>query len=123
MKVFFGILASLILLASVCAVPVFADYTVPPKKEIPKMLKEKIEKDRAEKMPKHAKENMSYKLSMKNKYMKIKATTGIKIDLPDTKKSNEKTKFKTTDGVKVLTKSQGTKNKQVGVKTSQLPKQ
>lgn len=113
MRFILGIIASAILLFSVLfpATSVFsADYTVPPKKTEPKM-------------PAHAKANMQYKLSMKNKYMKVKATTGIQIDLPDTKKSNEKTKIKTPYGVKFLTKSVGNKNKQVGVKTNQLPKQ
>lgn len=95
------------LLASVCCtINAFGeDYTVPPKKTEPKM-------------PKQSKSNMQYKLSMKNKYMKIKASAGIQIDLPDSKKSVEKTKFNTEYGVKVLTKSKGTMKKQIGVKTS-----
>lgn len=84
-----------------------ADYTIPPKKTEPKM-------------PKHAKSNMQYKLSMVNKYMKIKTSAGIQIDLPDTKKSNEKSKFKTEHGIKILTKSKGTSKKNVGVKTDQF---
>ena len=113
MRFALGAIASATLLLSVLfpATSVFStEYTTPPKKT-------------EEKMPAHAKANMQYKLSMKNKYMKIKTTTGIQIDLSDTKKSNEKTKIKTPYGVKFLTKSAGNMNKQVGVKTNQLPKQ
>jgi len=89
--------------------PVFgADNTVPPKEV-------------KEKTPEPAKSNMQYKLSMKNKSMRIKAATGIQTDLPDTKKSNEKAKFKTTYDVKTLTKSKGTTNRETGVKTNHLP--
>jgi hypothetical protein len=86
--------------------PVFgADNTVPPR----------VDK---EKTTEHAKSNMQYKLSMKNKSMRIKAAAGIQIDLPDTKNSNEKTKFKTTYGTKALTKSKGTKIKaKTGIRT------
>jgi hypothetical protein len=109
LKKILGLFASLTLLSSIfLVVNAFgADYTVPSKKTKPEM-------------PKHAKSNMQYKLSMKNKYMKIKATTGIQIDLPDAKKSDEKTKFKSEQGVKILTKSKGTMKKKIGVKTDQF---
>lgn len=124
MKIILGITASLVLLIPIVMYSQVsgADYTVPSTEpiKIPKSIKEKIQKDRDDKLPKHAKANMSYKLSMKNKYMKIKTQTGIQIDLPDSKKSNEKVKFDTPAGKKILTKSQGTKNKQVGIKTEYL---
>jgi len=63
MKAFLGIAASLVLLACAYTVPAFADYTVPPKTE--------------PKMPEHAKANMQYKLSMKNKSLSITAKFGI----------------------------------------------
>ena len=60
MKVILGVIASVILLAFACA-PALADNTVPPEP----------------KMPEHAKANMQYKLSMKNKSLSITAKSGI----------------------------------------------
>jgi len=119
MKIILGAIASLVLLIPIVTYSqVSADYTIPATEptKVPTSIKEKIQKERDEKLPKHAKANMQYKLSMKNKYMKINAQTGIQVDLPDSKKSNEKTKFNTPVGKKILTKSQGTKNKQIGIK-------
>lgn len=104
LKIFLGILASLILLTSVsvCLIQVNADNTVPPKD---------VEKDKT------VKSNTKYKLSMKNKYMKIKANTGIQINLPNAKKA-ETAQYETPEGVKILTKSKGTKNKEINVRVS-----
>jgi len=60
MKAILGMVASVILLASACA-SALADNTVPPES----------------KMPEHAKANMQYKLSMKNKSLSITAKSGI----------------------------------------------
>jgi hypothetical protein len=99
------------------------DYTVPskkvePKKDEPKKVESKKDESR---MPEHAKANMKFKISGKNQEMKIKAQAGIKKDLSESEKNTEKTKLKTTNNTKFLTKSEGTPKKKVGVSFMQTP--